>query len=156
MENGRTVKLMGMEFINGRMEIGMRVSGGIALSMDREQTFLLMETHLQDNINMANQMDLDNTSGLMAALILENLKMVLKMEKVNGKKWEIQLIAIVMKVNICLIKRMDMGYLHGKVETYIKEIIRKMKGMDKAKCIGLMAQFIKDNGVKGFNMDKVE
>ena len=34
-----------MECINGRMEIGMRENGKIALSMDKEQIYLQMETH---------------------------------------------------------------------------------------------------------------
>ena len=49
---------------------------------------------------------------------------------------------------------MDLELLLGKAETYIMEIIQMMKEMDMVKCIGLMDQFIKANGLEVFNMEK--
>jgi hypothetical protein len=45
-----------------------------------------------------------------------------------------------------MIKNMDMEYLHGQVEIYIKDNIRMMLEMDMEKCIGLMEVIIKENG----------
>ena len=74
------------------------------------------------------------------------------MAKVNGER-TIILIAINMMVNIIWIKSMAMEFLAGKVEMFIKAIIRMMKEMVMEKCTGLMAQPIKVNGEKEFSMD---
>lgn len=50
---------------------------------------------------------------------------------------------------------MDKELLHGKVEIFILEIIPMTKEMDMVKCIGPMAQCIRENGKKEFNMEKV-
>ena len=48
--NGRTQKQMVMACINGKMEIVTKENGETALKMDKGQTSLQMETHLQAHI----------------------------------------------------------------------------------------------------------
>ena len=49
-----------------------------------------------------------------------------------------------------------MVYLHGQVETYIKEVMKMIQEMVMAKCIGQMEVFIKDSGKMVFNMGKAK
>jgi hypothetical protein len=76
------------------------------------------------------------------------------MEKVNGKRMEIQQIAIVMRENMYQIKRLVMEFLFGKVEIFTREIIKTMREMALEKCTGLMVQYTKACGNKEFNTDK--
>ena len=68
------------------------------------------------------------------------------MEEENGRKLLINKFATLMKVTIQKTKKMATAYSHGKVETYIEEIIKMIKDMGMGKYPGQMAQFIKDNG----------
>ncbi len=63
-------------------------------------------------------------------------------------------IVINIKVNIQMIKNLDMVYLHGQLVMFIKVIINLMYEMDMVKCIGMMVVIIKDNGEMEYNMDK--
>lgn len=65
-----------------------------------------------------------------------------------------QLTVIVMKVSIIQIRKMDLVFSHGKVETFTRVITKKMKETGMAKCSGQMDLFIKEHGNKEFNMDK--
>lgn len=49
-----------------------------------------------------------------------------------------------------------MVFLHGQVETFTKESIKKMKGMAMEKWNGQMAVFIKVNGTKVYSMAMVK
>jgi hypothetical protein len=63
---------------------------------------------------------------------------------VCGKKeWGI---AINMKESIFKIKNMDMEFLAGQEEMYIKGIINKILDVGLERCIGLMEHAIKVNG----------
>ena len=53
------------------------------------------------------------------------------------------------------IKSMAMGNFLGRQEANTEVFILMIKNMDLGKCIGMMAQFIKDFGQKGFKMDSV-
>lgn len=55
-----------------------------------------------------------------------------------------------------MIKNQDMVYLHGQVETYIKEVMKMIQEITMAKCIGQMGVFIKDSGKMVFNMGKAK
>ena len=124
--------------------------------MDKELTSLPMETHTRASINMESLMDSDNTNGKTEALTLENLEMDRSMERENGRKWGQLLTVIVMRENTHKIKRTGSGFSLGKVEIFIKEIIRKMKEMVMEKCIGLMGLSTKVNGDKESSMDWVK
>ena len=78
------------------------------------------------------------------------------MGRANGRRLVIKLIVIAMKVSMFRIKRMDMAYSTGKVEIFIREIIKKMKEMDKGKCSGLMDPVIKELGNKESSMVRVK
>ena len=56
---------MGMEFMSGPTETGMKESGDIASDMVREMTSLQMETHTWASITLEKQMVMANTSGQM-------------------------------------------------------------------------------------------
>ena len=73
LASGEDRKLMDMEFILGKMETGLKESGEIVLSMDRELTFLLMETVTQEVTVSESLMAKDSTSGAMDLSILESL-----------------------------------------------------------------------------------
>ena len=53
---------------------------------------------------------------------------------------------IVMKESIKTTENMEVECSNGLVATFTKASTRKMKGMDTAKCIGMMAVVIKVNG----------
>jgi uncharacterized protein YpmS len=61
--NGGIQKLRVMEFILGRMEIGMKENGNCVSSMDKVPTFLTMEMSIQGNIRMENQTAEGNIPG---------------------------------------------------------------------------------------------
>lgn len=77
------------------------------------------------------------------------------MEKVNGEKFKILQNAIDLKEHIALIKKMGMEHLLGKVEIYLQAITLMMKDQVMVKCTGLTVQFIKENGIKVYNMEEV-
>jgi len=64
-----------MEFISGKMAIGMKAHGTTALSMEKDLIFLPMETCTLENMFKANQRGKESTSGRMEAFIMENSKM---------------------------------------------------------------------------------
>ena len=67
------------------------------------------------------------------------------MAKVNGRKITYRTV-ISMKENTLWIRSMDMVCSAGKVETFIKEITRKIFERAMVKCNGQMGRFIKVNG----------
>jgi hypothetical protein len=118
--------------------------------------YLLMGIHILDNINMASLTGSVNINGKMVVYMLVNLEMGKNMEKANGRNKQIRLTVTHMKVSIFKIRKTVMVYFNGKVVIYTKEIIKMMKEMDMEKCTGQMAQSIKDNGSRAFNMEKVK
>ena len=75
------------------------------------------------------------------------------MVKVSGER--IQVLALIFTKEITtLIKNMAKEHLDGKVGMYTLEGTKMTKETDMEKCFGSMAPFIKDSGVKEFNMDK--
>ena len=77
-------------------------------------------------------------------------------EKVNGKVIKMLQNIIFMKENILMIKNMVKASILGQVVTFTKEILSKMKDKVMVKCCGLMEACMKVNGLKEYNMDKVE
>ena len=65
LESGTIQKLMGMEFIYGHREIGMRASGNNASNMDTVQTLLITATVTQVNTSTVNPMASENIPGKM-------------------------------------------------------------------------------------------
>ena len=74
--NGRILKLMDTEFINGRTVIGMKVVGTIALSMARDLIFLQTVIHILEIMFMVNLMARESTNGKMEVFTKEDLRMV--------------------------------------------------------------------------------
>ena len=74
--NGDNQKLLAMVYINGKMAIGMKVSGRIVLNMDKAPIFSLMATVTQEYMSWVNPKGKASTSGKTAAYILESSKMV--------------------------------------------------------------------------------
>jgi hypothetical protein len=137
---------MDMECILGRMEIDMKVNGKTVSSMDKALIFLQMEIHLMVHIKWGNLMVTDNINGKMEVSILESSKMDSKMVKANGRKHKTLKIAMHMMVSTFKIKRMGMVFFNGKVETYTRALTRMTREKVTERCIGSMAQFIKENG----------
>lgn len=77
------------------------------------------------------------------------------MVKVSGEKVKNK-IAICMKVNMPMIKSVDMEFSLGRRETFTLENTKMMKEMDMAKWFGLMGQCIKENGSEAFSMVMVK
>ena len=73
------------------------------------------------------------------------------MVKESGERIICQTV-ISMKATIAWTKSMDMVYSIGKLEMYIKAIIKMTLGRDMVKCFGLMDPPTKVNGVEVFNM----
>jgi len=58
------------------------------------------------------------------------------MEEVNGANCKMYKIVTAMMASMKMIKRMDMVYLLGKVETYTKVITKMTKEMVMVRCFG--------------------
>jgi hypothetical protein len=114
--------------------------------MDKALIFLRMEIHLMVHIKWGNLTVMDNINGKTEVFILESSKMDSKMVKANGRKHKTLKIAMHMMVSTFKIKRMDMVFFNGKVEIFTRAITRMTREMVTERCIGLMAQFIKENG----------
>ena len=95
-----------------------------------------------------------STTGRMGPYIMENLKRELSMEKGSGENNRMLKIAISMKVSIEVIRKMDMEFSNGKVETFIRVTTEMMREMAMERWFGLMVLAIKVNGREVFNMDK--
>ena len=77
------------------------------------------------------------------------------MEKENGAVPRVLLVTFMM-VNIRMTVSMALDASSGPVETNTKASISKMIDMAMAKCVGLMALGIKENGTEVFNTDTVK
>jgi hypothetical protein len=128
LENGGSLRQKGMVCILGRMAIDMKENGSIASSMVKEQIFLLMVISTLENTKMENQRVKDNILGQTAHSTLENSKTGLSMARADGRAVRDHN-AISMKEIISQIRNLAMVYLHGQVEIFIKENIRKMREM---------------------------
>lgn len=47
-----------------------------------------------------------------------------------------------------------MGYIVGQMVIDMKDNLKMIWEMDLAQCIGMMVHFIRDNGNRGFKMEK--
>ena len=100
---------------------------------------------------MVNHQGMDNIIGKMVVISKVNFLTDYVMVQEYGKR--VQDITINIKANMKMIKKMDMEYLHGLQEMYIKEIINQMLEMDMDKCIGVMVVIIKGNGEVEYKME---
>lgn len=96
----------------------------------------------------------EHTLGIVVVYTKEILGKELKKVKDFGGKIKIMLIAINMKVNILLIKRMDMESSNGLQVQFTKVNMWMMKEMGMEKCTLWMAQFTREIGLKDCNMGK--
>jgi hypothetical protein len=53
-----------------------------------------------------------------------------------------------------MIKNVDMVFLLGHLEMFIKVITSQMLEMDLGRCIGVMVVFIRGNGKMGYKMER--
>ena len=100
-------------------------------------------------------MDSDSINGRTEVYTLVNSRMDASMAKESGRRSKMYQIAITMKVNTKMTRKMDMGSFIGKVGMFTKETTRMMKETDMVRCSGLTVLNIKENGKKGFNMELV-
>jgi hypothetical protein len=128
LENGDSLRQRVMVYIPGKTVIDMKANGNIASSMDKEQIFLLMVISTLENIKMESQRVKDNIPGRMAHSILVNSRTDSSMVRADGRVVKV-LNAINMKETMFQIRKLAMEFLHGRVEIFIKENIRKMKEM---------------------------
>ena len=98
---------------------------------------------------MEGLMDSELTNGKTLQFIKEASKMVSDMEKANGSWTKLNIWEITLKD---LNKDTD-NYI-CPVETFIKEILFKIKDKDMGKCFGMIVRFTKGSGKVGFNMEK--
>lgn len=99
---------------------------------------------------------MESIGGKTEAFIKGSLSKGLKMGKASGKRMHKILIAISMKGNMKMIRRMVKEFLLGRVETFTKVLTGMMREMAMVKCFGLMGRFIKENGAKVYSMDWVK
>ena len=135
LENGEMGKPLDMGYSHGIMEINMRESGIVTLSMGKEQISLSMETITRVNIKMESLKGMECILGLMDVIMKEILKQDLSMEKEDGRKWQNDQVDLQMNIqeSIKEIKNVVMENLNGQQEIFTKVITMKMKGMDKGK-----------------------
>ena len=76
LANGRTQKLMGMVYTNGKMEIDMKVTGSTVLNMVKALIYLQMGILIQENMIMESRMDSASISGQMVHAMLVTSVMV--------------------------------------------------------------------------------
>jgi hypothetical protein len=103
---------------------------------------------------MENQKEKECTSGNVKAYTLVNSKMVWSTVREIGERNKIIQSAIDLKENINLIWKMDLEHLLGKVEISIMVITLMTNVWAMEKCIGLTDLFIKENGLKVYNMEE--
>ena len=95
--------------------------------MVTEQIFLGMEIATKDNLKKAKQTAKVNTHGQMVQYMLVNSGMASNMVKGGGNQLEKSIILINMKESMLLIRSMDSVYSSGRVGTYIKVNILRMR-----------------------------
>jgi hypothetical protein len=120
--------------------------------MVQAQTCLAMAIHLQANTDMGSLRVMVSIDGKMVVSILESFKMDLNMGRASGERMKAST-AISLRETTLMTRNMDLEHFNGKVGTYTKETIRKMKEMAMGRCIGQMGLFIKEIGFKGSSMD---
>ena len=128
-------KLLDMGFSHGIMEINMRESGIVTLSMGKEQTSLSMETITKESIKMESLKGMECILGLMDVTMKEILKQDLNMEKEDGRKWQNDQVDLQMNIqeSIKEIKNVVMENLDGQQEIFTKVTTMKTKEKDKGK-----------------------
>ena len=128
-------KLLDMGFSHGIMEINMRESGIVTLSMGKEQTSLSMETITKESIKMESLKGMEYILGLMDVTMKEILKQDLNMEKEDGRKWQNDQVDLQMNIqeSIKEIKNVVMENLDGEQEIFTKVTTMKTKEKDKGK-----------------------
>ena len=128
-------KLLDMGFSHGIMEINMRESGIVTLSMGKEQTSLSMETITKESIKMESLKGMEYILGLMDVTMKEILKQDLNMEKEDGRKWQNDQVDLQMNIqeSIKEIKNVVMENLNGQQEIFTKVTTMKTKEKDKGK-----------------------
>jgi hypothetical protein len=75
------------------------------------------------------------------------------MEKANGGRKTNRVNAINMKANTQLIRKMEWAFFTGKVEMFIRDAIRMIRGTAMEKCFGLMVVVIRANGRMAYSME---
>lgn len=128
-------KPLDMGFSHGIMEINMRESGIVTLSMGKEQTSLSMETITKESIKMESLKGMECILGLMDVTMKEILKQDLSMEKEDGRKWQNDQVDLQMNIqeSIKEIKNVVMENLDGQQEIFTKVTTMKTKEKDKGK-----------------------
>jgi hypothetical protein len=132
LENGRTVKLMGMGFTLGLLEINTKVSGSNASSMDRALTSSQMATSSVVHILMVSHLERASTNGRTEASTLAILKMVSSMEKAGGKKVRANKFLFT-KVITETTKKKALEYSGGPQEMFTRANSKMMSGMGREK-----------------------
>ena len=122
-----------MEYINGKVGIGMKESGNNASNMEMEQIYLLTEILIKEISEKEKLTVKDNTLGRMDLYMLESSEMVSKVEKEGGNQAEKSLILTNMKEIIWLIKSMALVFSSGLVETLTRASTLRMRGMETVK-----------------------
>lgn len=120
--------------------------------MAKELTPSQTVTVIMENTRMVNLMVEANTLGLKVNSMLAISNLVRNTEMADGNLKRIKPIATYTKVNIGMTLSMAKVFIPGQVETFIKEIIMRMKGMVMVKCSGLTEACMKENGSKVYSI----
>lgn len=75
LESGKIPKLMDMESILGRTEIGTKENGTTVLNMGKDLIYLQMETFTSDNTIKVSRKEKAVTNGRMGLFTMEHLRM---------------------------------------------------------------------------------
>ena len=96
----------------------------------------MMVLFMKDNIKQAILREMEHTIGLMENIIKDNGLIIRCMEKVCSTGMTVK------SIKVCYLKKL------------IKDNIKMIKRKDMGSFIGLMAEYIKDNGLMVYNTVK--
>ena len=92
--------------------------------MGKAQIRLLIKIFIQDIIKMVSQMDMGLIDGYLVRFMLVSLQLEWKMVTANGKKMKKIKKVINILENIKMIKNMGKELFNGKVEMFIKGLMK--------------------------------
>lgn len=140
--NSKMEKSKVMEFSNGQMALGMKVSGKKAKPQAKENYYVPMEILMKDHSFMINLMERALSSVTLAPSMSE---IGSKIYPVEGESTD-GTVDLAMKVTSSLAKSMDSGSSNGRTEATMRECGFRMTMKERELFVGLMVGHIRVAG----------
>jgi hypothetical protein len=153
LDLGKSLKLTGTAFISGKMETDTRANGWTAWSMVKVVIPFQWETCILGSITRENPMDLASINGKMVVSTWVSFVTGWSTEKESGGSEIMPKRVTTTTVSMRMIKRMAWERLLGSQAISIEVATAMTKDMVTARCTGVMAQVIKENGRREFSME---